>query len=260
MTSLPFSYSSSIPTLAINVPGYGQLMGGRDASHEVVGLADLTVAHSSAETSVEDIEIRLLGLVSLLSAQAAQLTSTATIDGHCGCGLPGSGGSLGSLIASGGSTTETMFLDCFLDHPVIVPGSPAPNTELLNILGMHVVANEITIAGDGVTSRSIGVNALRIRFDHVLITGIGEVHGEIIIGHSYAAVTCDNTPQIATCGGDCDGDGIVSITELVKVLMVAGGEVGLDACPSADLNGDQSITIEEIRSIVGHAASGCPTP
>ena len=63
------------------------------------------------------------------------------------------------------------------------------------------------------------------------------------------------TPR-AACAGDCNGDGEVSINEIVGLVNVSLGEAPL-TCPSADLNGDGTIEINELMVVVNNALLGC---
>jgi hypothetical protein len=42
----------------------------------------------------------------------------------------------------------------------------------------------------------------------------------------------------AACRGDCDGDGSVTIDELIAAVGIALGESGVEQCPSLDGDGD----------------------
>ncbi|MGH7786293.1 MAG: hypothetical protein ACRERC_05465 [Candidatus Binatia bacterium] len=70
----------------------------------------------------------------------------------------------------------------------------------------------------------------------------------------------------ATCGGDCDGNGAVTVGELIRSVNVALGSAALDSCAASDLNGNGRIAINELLAGVNAALSGCspdnstPTP
>ena len=58
------------------------------------------------------------------------------------------------------------------------------------------------------------------------------------------------------CAGDCNGDGVVAINELVLgVTAATTGDVS--ACPAIDLDGDGTVRIEELIAAVNAAQSGC---
>ena len=62
------------------------------------------------------------------------------------------------------------------------------------------------------------------------------------------------------CVGDCNGDGEVTVDELVLVTQIALGIAGVEACEAADDSGDGTITVDEIVATVDGALEGCPAP
>jgi subtilisin family serine protease len=67
---------------------------------------------------------------------------------------------------------------------------------------------------------------------------------------------CDGT---ASCGciGDCDGDGAVSIAELVRGVNSALASPAPDICGGLDANGDGRVGIDELVRAVANAVEGC---
>jgi hypothetical protein len=77
--------------------------------------------------------------------------------------------------------------------------------------------------------------------------------GAAVVGLVIALVA----PLRGACTGDCDGDGTVTIAELVILVDLAlDGSVA--QCPAGDLNDDGAITIEELIAAVTSALQGCP--
>ena len=66
------------------------------------------------------------------------------------------------------------------------------------------------------------------------------------------------------CVGDCNGDGSVTVNEVVTGVNIGLGTQSLDACPSFDANGDGLVTVNEIITAVniglGLAGCGAETP
>ena len=60
-----------------------------------------------------------------------------------------------------------------------------------------------------------------------------------------------------TCVGDCDGDGMVAINELVGAVRIALGEAPATSCAAADANGDGAVSIDELVRAVSQALDGC---
>ncbi len=64
------------------------------------------------------------------------------------------------------------------------------------------------------------------------------------------------TPTALPCVGDCNGDGQVTVDEILTMvnLTLNGGTTG---CPAGDANGDGVITVDEILTAVTNALNGC---
>lgn len=65
------------------------------------------------------------------------------------------------------------------------------------------------------------------------------------------------TPTV--CAGDCNGDGTVTINDILAMVNVALGRLDVAACPPGDVNHDGSITIAEIVLALTNAFQGCPS-
>ena len=57
--------------------------------------------------------------------------------------------------------------------------------------------------------------------------------------------------------GDCNGDGQLTVNELVVGVLIALGEVPVDQCPALDVNGDGVVSITELVFAVNQALAGC---
>lgn len=70
--------------------------------------------------------------------------------------------------------------------------------------------------------------------------------------------------QMPDCAGDCDGDGQVSIDELIRGVRIALGEADVAECPAMDGDGDGRVSVAEIVLAVRAALDVCiadtPTP
>lgn len=62
------------------------------------------------------------------------------------------------------------------------------------------------------------------------------------------------------CVGDCDGDGDVTVDEIVIGVNIALGAASIDACPDFDPGGDGEVTVDEILRGTAAALDGCPVP
>lgn len=62
----------------------------------------------------------------------------------------------------------------------------------------------------------------------------------------------------AICTGSCNGDGEVTINELLTMVNIALGTASISDCEAGDANQDGEITVNEILAAVNNALGGCP--
>ena len=55
-----------------------------------------------------------------------------------------------------------------------------------------------------------------------------------------------------------DGDGQVTIDEILTMVNIALGNADISACTAGDTNGDDQITVDELIAAVNNALNGCP--
>jgi YVTN family beta-propeller protein len=65
------------------------------------------------------------------------------------------------------------------------------------------------------------------------------------------------TPTRGPCYGDCDGNGRLTIDEVVTAVSLALGMTSLDRCPMADTDGNGLVSIAEIVRVVNATLFGC---
>src|SRR5690242_2569067 len=61
-----------------------------------------------------------------------------------------------------------------------------------------------------------------------------------------------------TCPGDCNGDGVVTVDEVILMVNVALGSAAVSTCEAGDVNGDGQITVDDILAAVNSALNACP--
>jgi parallel beta-helix repeat protein len=87
------------------------------------------------------------------------------------------------------------------------------------------------------------------------------IRGFAVVGVFGAAVALvsalDGQAQAVGCGGDCNGDGQVTINELLLAVNIALGSRPVGDCSSVDDNGDGQVQIGELIQAVNHALTGC---
>lgn len=72
-----------------------------------------------------------------------------------------------------------------------------------------------------------------------------------------ATATPTPWPGAPPCAGDCNGDGTVTVDELVAGVSHALGETGAAPCAALDADGNGAVTVDELLAAVNRALSGC---
>lgn len=144
--------------------------------------------NTSADATVDDLSISIVGALPLLTIGADTVVSTADVSGDCGAG---------SLTATGTTSIEGASVGGTLGLGLSIAVNPPPNFELINLLGIRVVLNEQIVTGDGITNRGITVNAIHVDLTNTLLSLIGVLSGDIIIAQSQAQVLCNEVLESA---------------------------------------------------------------
>jgi hypothetical protein len=79
----------------------------------------------------------------------------------------------------------------------------------------------------------------------------------ITVGSVAPTPTPTVTPGMVACPGDCNGDGQVTVNELVVAVNVALGSQPASSCTACDTNGDGMVSINELVAAVTRALNGC---
>lgn len=79
------------------------------------------------------------------------------------------------------------------------------------------------------------------------------------------ALALPDTLRAQSCGGDCNGNGVVTVEELVRMVNIALDRAEVSTCRAGDQNGDGKITVDEIVAAVRALLENCsptatPTP
>ncbi len=75
---------------------------------------------------------------------------------------------------------------------------------------------------------------------------------------STALPTSSPTEMPCVCIGDCNGDCIVRISELIRAVQISLGSTSVDTCQAADRDGGGTVSIAELIAAVRSALNGCP--
>ena len=76
-------------------------------------------------------------------------------------------------------------------------------------------------------------------------------------GVTLVVVSSDEEMPASGCLGDCDGDGQVSVEELVEGVAIALEKAEPAQCRALDRNADGMVTIDEVLAAVGNGLRGC---
>ncbi len=66
------------------------------------------------------------------------------------------------------------------------------------------------------------------------------------------------TPADAVCTGDCDGSGSVDVSELVRGVNIALGNLPVGTCAAFDTSGNGAVEVNELVAAVNALLSACP--
>ncbi len=124
-------------------------------------------------------------------------------------------------------------------------------------LGPEVLVNIATAGtqgavsdeGGGVTAAGNAAGALLVAWQSLRLQGPAP-DGDGLGVFARAA-------PASTCAGDCDGDGTVTIDELVGGVALALADTSAATCPALDTTGDDRVTIAELIAAVAAALNGC---
>lgn len=85
----------------------------------------------------------------------------------------------------------------------------------------------------------------------------GSYQGTVTITSTAGAAMILVESFVGQCPGDCNGDGEVTIDELLTMVNIALADADLSACAAGDVNQDGQITIDEVLFAVNNALNGC---
>jgi hypothetical protein len=94
---------------------------------------------------------------------------------------------------------------------------------------------------------------------------VSTLHRAICLLVGIAAFACASAPQVpvlaqstAACAGDCNGNGTVTVDELLTLANVALGTASPSACAASGMAGQSQITVEDVVAGAKSALQGCP--
>jgi hypothetical protein len=107
------------------------------------------------------------------------------------------------------------------------------------------------------------------RIDELLVVwpgGTSQRLADLAADHQLVVTAPDALPTptpaltptaVPTCVGDCDGNGGVTVDEIVRAISIALGLLAADVCTAVDGNGDGGVTVDEVLAAVAAVLNGC---
>jgi YVTN family beta-propeller protein len=80
----------------------------------------------------------------------------------------------------------------------------------------------------------------------------------ISVGSFPRDITIASPSAAPFCPGDCDSDGFARVGELLTLVGIALDDISLSACPTADLDGNGRVTVNEVVTGLNNVLAGCP--
>ena len=132
-------------------------------------------------------------------------------------------------------------------------GSPP----LVSMENATVRASSPSLASCSVATDSIGDRHIKRLELTVVQTARTPTSGVPPTPTEPPSVTATPTVERSSCTGDCNGDGLVTVNEVILGVNIALGFQALEMCPVFDQNQDGGIGINELVGAVGFGLNGC---
>jgi hypothetical protein len=127
------------------------------------------------------------------------------------------------------------------------------------VYGVDVFSHHGKNAGMRIAERTFRAPHSALRTGSLARRTLGRFFSHTVALLVATLLTAAPSSVEASCLGDCDLDGIVTVAECIDMVNVALGTAALSSCPAGDADGDGEITIDEIIGAVTAVMSGCPT-
>jgi ELWxxDGT repeat protein len=133
----------------------------------------------------------------------------------------------------------------------IAPGAASSSPRRFTVSGDYLYFT----ADEGMSGEEVW--ALRLA-DLVLPTPTPSPTGSLLPTPSETP-TAGATRTPARCPGDCLGDGVVAISDLITGVNIALERAALDGCANLDRDGNGRVSIDELIGALNSSLGGCPT-
>jgi hypothetical protein len=195
------------------------------------------------------------------STKGANCSGTITDGGHnlddgTTCGFSTANGSLNDTnpllelagLASNGGPTQTIALQA---------SSPAINAGDESVCSAAPVNNldQRGYGRPGVGETNCSIGAYEYNAQSSLGPTPTATETPVSTFSPTSTPTAVPTPTVVPCVGDCNGDGHVTVDEILTMVNIALGNAGASACPSGVAK--TPVTIDQILTAVNDALNGC---
>lgn len=128
---------------------------------------------------------------------------------------------------------------------------PSGTTALITTAYPHTLSKIDTASGEILSTIPLS--------DYVPDLAIAAVPGGCVVPpNSPPTPTPTPTQAPVICIGDCDGNGVVRVDEIIRAINIALGSLAVDACPAFEsCLAPDCVRIDELVSSVNNALSGC---
>ena len=138
---------------------------------------------------------------------------------------------------------------------------PVSDTSIFSPTGGFALIGTELISYTGLGTSCSGASAARASAGTAATAGVLTGVTRNLNGQGGAHATGTTvTPTAAPCVGDCNGDGSVTVDEIITMVNIALGNAPVTACEAGDANHDGQITVDEILAAVNNALNGCSVP
>jgi hypothetical protein len=185
------------------------------------------------------------------------------VDGECGCAA-----GRGHCLCPGDGETRDNYINVAVFGPKDLPNSGPVNIPILpdsaNLLSVRLSVASDTPQSD-IPVRVFGDidgSADKPQFGAFLSVGDQAAIDQTGDGSVSQVAFSDGTVQILpiddACVGDCDGNGVVDVSELVMGINIALDNAALSQCIAFETTPDGTVAIDELVTAVNNALDGCP--
>jgi hypothetical protein len=131
------------------------------------------------------------------------------------------------------------------------------------LIGNQLIVDQVHTAGG--SYRHTGLTTFSnlppaTRYISLYAAQLQESEGiQIHLGADFTATpVATPTPGAIDCVGDCNGDGVVTVDELVRMVNIGLDILSLSNCAVGDGNQNGEITIDEVITGINNGLNGCP--